>query len=374
MNIGIICYPSVGGSGIVATELGKQLARRGHRVHFISSDLPFRLNGFEENVFFHQVETPSYPLFKHPPFELALANKIVEVTRLEHLEILHAHYAVPHATAAFLAREMLAPLPVKVVTTLHGTDITLMGVERSFADTVTFSINRSDAVTAVSDDLVKATYRNLPGVTADIISIPNFLECEDYHRLDLPRLHHRFAPEGEKLIMHMSNFRPVKRVENVLKTFAKIAEQLPARLLLVGDGPDVPMCCQLATELGIRDRVHFLGNQEQVVELLSVADLFLLPSAQESFGLAALEAMACEVPVITSSVGGLPEVVEHGVSGFLFQPDDVNGMAAEAISLLSNPERHSQVARAARARVIAQYCARKVVPLYEDLYTRVLNC
>lgn len=372
MRIGVVCYPSVGGSGIVATELSKQLARRGHEIHVISSDMPFRLNTFYDNIYFHQVETPAYPLFKDPPSLLTLANKLLEVHRRFGLDIIHAHYAIPHATAAYLAREMAGPGAPKVVTTLHGTDITLMGNDASFADSIAFAINKSDGVTAVSRSLRNDTYKNLP-VTRDIEVIHNFLECDEWQRVCTPGLCSRLANCGEKIIVHMSNFRKVKRVPDVIKTFDWIAKSMPARLVLIGDGPEMKNACDLVDRYGIRDRVLFMGNQENVVPLLSVADLFLLPSEQESFGLAALEAMACGAPVIASDAGGLPEVVVDGETGYLCPVGDVEAMAARAINLLRDAEMHAEFRGASVHRVRTTFCANRIVPQYEDYYRQVLG-
>src|SRR5262245_42619315 len=334
MNIGIVCYASVGGSGIIATELGKALASRGHRVHILSTERPVRLGVFQPGLFFHRVETPSYPLFRETQYVLSLANKIVQVSREERLDVVHAHYAIPHATAAYLARQILASTRERgvprVITTLHGTDITLLGSDRSYSETVAFCIQQSDGVTAVSQSLKNDTVREL-GITRDIRVIPNFLDCSVYRRLDTGQLCDRLAPAKQKLLIHVSNFRPVKRTREVVEVFARVREEVPARLLMVGDGPDLTDTAELARSLGVADDVQFLGEQDQVVPLLSVADVFLLPSSQESFGLAALEAMACEVPVVASRIGGLPELVEDGVSGFLHQPDDLEGMARSAI-------------------------------------------
>lgn len=372
MRIGIVCYPSVGGSGIVATELARQLANRGHEIHIISSDMPFRLHMFMDNIYFHQVDTPAYPLFKEPPYLLTLANKLVEVHRMVGLDIIHAHYAVPHATAAYLAREMIGPGGPKVVTTLHGTDITLMGADPSFAEIIAFSINQSDAVTAVSRSLRSDTYKNL-AVTREIDVVYNFLECAEWRAVETPGMCSRLARCGEKIIMHMSNFRKVKRVEDVVRTFAWIQQAMPARLVLIGDGPEMKHCMDLVTELGIRDRVLCMGNQEQVVPLLSVADLFLLPSEQESFGLAALEAMACGAPVIASDSGGLPEVVVDGETGYLCRVGDVESMAGKAIALLRDREMHREFSEASVHRVRTTFCAAAIVPQYEDIYRRVLG-
>lgn len=372
LSVGILCYPSVGGSGIVATELGRQLARRGHRVHVISSDQPFRLRGFEPGVSFHQVDTPNYPVFKHPPYVLTLANKVVQVARTLGLDIIHAHYAIPHATAAFLAREMLQPASPRVVTTLHGTDVTLFADDPSFADSIRFAIERSDAVTAVSRYLVAVTHNTL-GVARPIEYIPNFLECADYERRPLPELRARFAVPTEAVVVHMSNFRKVKRPDQVVRIFAGICRRRPARLLMVGDGPELCSTVALAEELGVGDRVFFLGNQEEIVPLLSIADLFLLPSLGESFGLAAAEAMACGTPVVASCNGGLREVIEHGRSGFVLDPDDIEGMIAHSIALLADPNLHRRVAAAGRRRVHEHFCAHLVVPAYEQLYQRTVS-
>ena len=376
MNIGIVCYASVGGSGIVATELGKALARRGHQVHFISTETPFRLGEFQAGLAFHQVLTPTYPLFREPQYLLSLSNKIVQVAREFRLDIIHAHYAVPHATAAFLSRQVLGSTgsAPRVVTTLHGTDITLVGNDPSYSQIVAFSIEQSDRVTAVSESLRAATCAEL-GVTRDIVVIPNFLDCGIHRRHPAPELRQRFGGDdpGVKIVTHVSNFRPVKRVEAVLAIFDRIRRAVPARLLLVGDGPERGTAYRVARELGISDLIHSVGAQEEIVPLLSVSDLFLLPSSQESFGLAGLEAMACEVPVVASRVGGLPEVIEHGVSGFLHPPDALDEMAESAISLLTDPARHERVAKAACQRVRVQFCAERVVPMYEACYQELVG-
>ncbi len=376
MNIGIICYASVGGSGIVATELGKALAKRGHQVHFISTETPFRLGEFQAGLSFHQVLTPTYPLFREPQYLLSLSNKIVQVAREFRLDVIHAHYAIPHATAGFLSRQVLgahgrrAP---RVVTTLHGTDITLVGSDPSYSEIVAFSIDQSDLVTAVSKSLRASTYEQL-GVRRDIVVIPNFLDCGIHRRQNVGDLRRRFTADDPdaKLVIHVSNFRPVKRIDAVMGIFDRIRNKVPARLLLVGDGPELSTAYRLARECGISQLVHSLGAQEEVVPLLSIADLFLLPSAQESFGLAALEAMACEVPVVASRVGGLPEVIDHGVTGFLHPPDALDEMAESGVMMLSDPARHRAIAQAACARVRDDFCAEKIVPLYEECYRSVL--
>jgi N-acetyl-alpha-D-glucosaminyl L-malate synthase BshA len=373
MNIGIVCYASVGGSGIVATELGKALARRGHQVHFISTETPFRLGEFQAGLAFHQVLTPTYPLFREPQYLLSLANRIVQVARESRLDIIHAHYAVPHATAAFLSRQVLAssgngPAP-RVVTTLHGTDITLVGNDPSYSRIVAFSIEQSDLVTAVSESLRAATYAEL-GVTREISVIPNFLDCAIHRRQPLPDLRRRLTGDDPrvKIVTHVSNFRPVKRIDAVLQIFDRIRQAVPSRLLLVGDGPEMGTVHRMARELGIAALLDVVGAQEEVVPLLSVSDLFLLPSAQESFGLAALEAMACEVPVVASRVGGLPEVIEHGISGFLHPPEALDEMAASAIALLTDEASHRAMAAAACRRVQVHFCVERVVPMYEACY------
>jgi N-acetyl-alpha-D-glucosaminyl L-malate synthase BshA len=376
LNVGIVCYASVGGSGIVATELGKALALRGHQVHFISTETPFRLGEFQDGLSFHQVLTPTYPLFREPQYLLSLANRIVQVAREFNLDIIHAHYAVPHATAAFLSRQVLAGsingMAPKVVTTLHGTDITLVGNDSSYSQIVAFSIQQSDSVTAVSASLRDATYETL-GITRPIEVIPNFLDCAVHRRRPRAELHKRFAgDDATRIVAHVSNFRPVKRVDAVIDIFDRIRQRVPARLLLVGDGPDLPLAYKKARELGIVPLVHGVGAQEEVVPLLSVSDVFLLPSAQESFGLAALEAMACEVPVVASRVGGLPEVIEHGVSGFLHDPQAIDEMAESAVSLLTDAALHARVSTAGCRRVREEFCVERVVPMYEACYRAVL--
>jgi L-malate glycosyltransferase len=374
VKIGITCYPTYGGSGAVATELGIALAARGHEVHFITYKQPFRLPSFLPRIYFHEVDVGRYPLFEYPPYDLALAVRMHEVVRSHGLDLLHVHYAIPHATSAWIAREMLRETSsdVKVITTLHGTDITLLGSDRSYSETVAFCIEQSDGVTAVSESLKADTYREL-GVRHDIRVIPNFLDCSIHRRRDAADLRRTLAPRGEKLLIHVSNFRPVKRVPEVVEIFAAVRRQVDARLLMVGDGPELPEASQLARSLGIAADVEFLGEQDQVVQLLSASDVFLLPSAQESFGLAALEAMACEVPVVASRVGGLPEVIDHGVTGFLHPIDDLAGMAESAVRLLADPELHRRAAQAARQVAHERYCDSKIIPAYEAYYSEILN-
>jgi len=373
----MICYASVGGSGIVATELGKALARRGHQVHFISTETPFRFGEYQAGLSFHPVRTPTYPLFREPQYLLTLANTVVQVARQHRLDVVHAHYAVPHATAAFLAREVVSAhgsIGPKVVTTLHGTDITLVGSDSSYKEIVSFSIEQSDMVTAVSESLRADTFEQL-GVERDIRVIPNFLDCEIYSRQSLPDLRRRFTDDdpNTKIVIHVSNFRPVKRVGAVLEIFERIQRVMPARLLLVGDGPDLRPTYQKAHELGIGDRVHPLGAQEEVLPLLSISDVFLLPSAEESFGLSALEAMACGVPVVASRIGGIPEVIEDRVSGFLHPPAEIDAMADSAIALLTDEVLHKRTALAARHRVCERFSAGHIVPVYEACYQQVLG-
>jgi N-acetyl-alpha-D-glucosaminyl L-malate synthase BshA len=374
MRIGIVCYASVGGSGIIATELGKSLAERGHDVHLLSSDTPFRLSEYQPGLTFHRVETPSYPLFREPQYLLSLANKIVQVSRHEELDIVHAHYAVPHATAAYLARQILSAhaghVP-SIITTLHGTDITLLGSDRSYSETVAFCIEQSDGVTAVSDSLKADTYREL-AVTRDIRVIPNFLNCSVHHRVETGTVRERLTGDpSAKIVIHVSNFRPVKRVTAVIDIFNRIRRQVPAHLLMVGDGPDFDAAARLARELEMEDRVHFLGEQDQVLPLLSISDVFLLPSAQESFGLAALEAMACEVPVVASRVGGLPEVIDDGRNGFLHALDDLDGMARSAVSVLTDGDLRARLGAAAKQTVKSKFCHEKIVPIYEAYYQEI---
>ncbi|HEX4348348.1 MAG TPA: N-acetyl-alpha-D-glucosaminyl L-malate synthase BshA [Vicinamibacterales bacterium] len=375
MNIGIVCYASVGGSGIIATELGKRLALRNHRVHVLSSDMPVRFGDYQPGLSFHRVEAPTYPLFREPHYLLSLANKIVHVAREEQLDIIHAHYALPHATAGYLARQVLektygGQVP-KLVTTLHGTDITLLGNDRSYSEIVAFSIQQSDGVTTVSESLKTDTIREL-GISRDIRVIPNFLDCRTYQRRDVSALRAKLAPNGEKIVIHVSNIRPVKRVPAVVEIFARVRKDVPAKLLIVGDGPDVGEASRLARALDVDGDVELLGEQDQVVLLLSAADVLLLPSAQESFGLAALEAMACGVPVVASRIGGLPEVVEDGKTGFLHPVDDLAGMAASTVRLLTDAALHAQASKAAVESARRRFCDDRIVPLYEAFYREIL--
>ncbi len=371
MNIGITCYPTYGGSGVVATELGKALAERGHSIHFISYALPMRLNGYIGNMFYHEVEISTYPLFDFPMYTLALASKMYEVAKFEKLDILHCHYAIPHATSGYLAKEMLNLPNLKVITTLHGTDITLVGLEPSFLPVMKFSIERSDGVTAVSRFLREKTMTNY-GIEKDIEVIPNFVDTTKYQRGSAEEVRKLCADSTEKILVHTSNFRPVKRVQDVIRIFNEVLKRVPSRLLLVGDGPDRSQCEYLCRELGIADHVKFLGKQTEFVNILSAADLFLMPSQSESFGLSALEAMACEVPVVSSSVGGLPELVVHGQTGYIAEIGDIERMAKYAIELLTNPSKHDLFAKAARKRAM-EFESSKIVSQYEQYYQKVLQ-
>ncbi len=373
MKIGITCYPTYGGSGAVATELGLALARRGHEVHFITYDSPFRLRGYAERVYFHQVETRMgrYPLFDHYPYTLALASKQHEVVLRERLEVLHVHYAIPHATTAYLAREMLnGEWPLRVITTLHGTDITLVGQESSFYGITKFSIEQSDAVSAVSTYLREETYRAFGCGTCDIRVIPNFVNLQEY-RPGEPGCRDRLAPTGHKLITHVSNFREVKRVKDVVRVFARIQRAMPATLIMIGDGPERMDAENEARELGVDSDVRFLGRLDPVASLLQGSDLFVLPSQTESFGLAALEAMACGSPVVASRAGGLPEVIDDGVNGILEPVGSVEAMGRRAVEVLRDAERHEAMRQAALAKA-EQFSADRIVPMYESLYQEVV--
>ncbi len=377
MNIGMVCYASVGGSGVVATELAHALAVRGHCVHLISSEPPFRWRSGVPGLSFVPVTVPPYPLFREPQYLLALSNTIARVAEERRLDIVHAHYAVPHATAAYLADQLLASTPAVVtprtVTTLHGTDITLVGSDPSYARVVAFSIEQSHGVTAVSRSLKADTIAAL-GIRHEIRVIPNFLDCAEYRRRPDPALRARLCPPDlcDALVVHVSNFRPVKRVDVALEVFLLIRRSVRARLLLVGDGPDRPGLERRVADEGLTDVVSFVGEQHDLVPWLSAADLFLLPSAQESFGLAALEAMACDVPVVASNVGGLPEIIENGVTGFVCPPDAVATMAERGVALLTDPALRARTTHAAAEVVRNRYCTELVVPLYETAYRDVL--
>ncbi|MFO7447521.1 MAG: N-acetyl-alpha-D-glucosaminyl L-malate synthase BshA [Ignavibacteriaceae bacterium] len=373
MKIGITCYPTYGGSGVIATELGKALAQKGHQVHFISYAMPFRLNNFVENIVFHEVEMSSYPLFEFPLYSLALASKMVEVIQYEKLDLLHVHYAIPHASSAYLAKQMLkGKQDIKVVTTLHGTDITLVGLEPSFLPLVKFSIEESDGVSAVSRFLKEKTLTNYY-IEKDIRVIPNFIDTELFKPNKDVAFRKHIAPHGEKVLVHTSNFRVVKRVTDTIKIFEQVVKEIPAKLLLVGDGPDRSECERLCRQLDICDHVKFLGKQDGLVEILNAADLFLIPSQSESFGLAALEAMACGLPVISTSVGGLPELVRHNECGFIAEIGDVDRMAKYALDLLTNERKYEVFSNNARERAVTKFDKNKVVPIYEEHYNNVLS-
>jgi N-acetyl-alpha-D-glucosaminyl L-malate synthase BshA len=377
MRIGITCYPTYGGSGVVATELGIELAALGHEVHFISYSQPFRLSGRDGGIFFHEVPVSSYPLFEFPPYDLALASRMAEVAEFYDLDLLHVHYAIPHSVSALLARQMLAARGRRLpfVTTLHGTDITLVGLDRSYLPITRYSIQESDGVTSISDYLREKTLVDF-GVTRPIEVIPNFVNCDEYQPLKdeaaRTAARRKLAAPEEAILMHLSNFRPVKRVGDVVKVFARVAQTLPVQLVLVGDGPDRSSAEWLAHDLCIHNRVHFVGKQEQVNELLPLADLMLMPSELESFGLAALEAMACKVPSIATRVGGVPELIDDGVTGLLYEVGDVDGMAAGAVELLKDRERLEAMRDAGRKTAQKRFCSSLVVPHYVRYYEQVL--
>lgn len=372
MKIGIVCYPTFGGSGVVATELGKALSQEGHQVHFITYSQPSRLDFLNENLFYHEVEFRSYPLFEYPPYELALASKMVSVVRNEKLDLLHVHYAIPHASAAYMAKQILKThgIYIPVVTTLHGTDITLVGKDASYEPVVTFSINQSDGVTSVSEDLKRETYQSFK-ITREIEVIPNFIDLEKFKKQKKDHFKKAICPNGESLIVHTSNFRKVKRINDVMSIFNNIHKEIPSKLLMIGDGPERTSAETMAREFGINDAVRFLGKQDAVEEVLSVADLFLMPSEKESFGLAALEAMACEVPVISSNTGGIPELNVQGVTGFMSNVGDVEDMTRNAMFVLdkNNLPKFKENALA-RAK---EFDITRILPLYERYYESVIK-
>ncbi|MCS6934270.1 MAG: N-acetyl-alpha-D-glucosaminyl L-malate synthase BshA [Chitinophagales bacterium] len=372
MRIGIVCYPTYGGSGVVATELGKALAQKGHDVHFITYQAPVRLDVFNEHIFYHEVSAFTYPLFQYQPYESALASKIVDVALHEHLDILHVHYAIPHASSAYLARQILNEhgyyLPF--ITTLHGTDITLVGKDPGYKPVVEYSINHSDGITCVSANLKEETTRHFH-ITRPIVVIPNFIDFSRFRKTNKEHFRKAIAPNDEKILIHVSNFRKVKRVEDVLYMFEIVMKKIPAKLFLVGDGPERMNMEQLSRNLGITEQVRFLGKQESVEELLAIADLFVLPSESESFGLAALEAMACEVPVISSDAGGIPEINLHGKTGFLSKVGDYEDMAANAIYLLQNETVLREFRKNAYEQA-KQFSIDKILPLYENYYQQIV--
>jgi len=371
MRIGITGYPTYGGSGVVATELGQELAARGHDVHFITYAPPIRMNLENPRIHFHEAAVVSYPLFDHSPYTLSLAVKMLEVFEAESLDILHVHYAIPHSVSALLARQMAAPRRLPSITTLHGTDITLVGNNPNFLPITRYSIEQSDGVTSISRYLLDRTLVDF-GIKRPIEVIPNFVNCDLYHRADNPGMRALWAPDGEPILMHLSNFRPVKRILDAVEIFAMVRARMKAKLVMIGDGPDRPAAEAMARTRGIEDDVIFLGKQNDVIAKLGLADLFLLPSRLESFGLAALEAMACEVPVIATNVGGIPEVVEHGVDGYLVEPGDVQQAGRYAIELLSRADRGREMGELARIHARKKYCANDVIPMYERYYEQVL--
>ncbi len=378
MKIGITCYPTYGGSGVVATELGQELAQRGHEIHFISYAQPIRLRGEEPNIHYHEVEVSRYPLFDYPPYDLALATRMAEVAQLYDLDLLHVHYAIPHSVSALLARQMLASGPrgrrLPFVTTLHGTDITLVGLDRSYLGITRYSIEQSDGVTAISNYLRDRTLRVFD-VKNRIEVIYNSVNCDVYKRDPevVAKLRAEYAPNGEHVLVHLSNFRPVKRLTDVIEIFDRVHKQMPSRLLLIGDGPDRSVAEWLAVQKGIHSDVLFLGKQDQIYDKLALADVMLMPSELESFGLAALEAMACEVVPIATRAGGVPEVIEHGKTGYLADVGDVDTMARYALELLGNEQHLREMGKQARAAAKARFCSTEIVTQYEDFYRRVLE-
>ena len=374
MKIGIVCYPTFGGSGVVATELGKALANNNHQVHFITYSQPARLDFFSENLYYHEVAINQYPLFDFPPYETALASKLVDVVRFEGLDLLHVHYAIPHASVAYLAKQILLSsygINIPVVTTLHGTDITLVGKDKSFSPVVTFSINQSDGVTTVSESLKEQTLSYFD-ITNKIEVIPNFIDLNRFSNKNHEHFKKALAPNNERILVHTSNFRKVKRVEDVVKIFDKVSQQIPSKLLMVGDGPERSNAEELARGLGINDNIRFLGKQDAIEEILSISDLFIMPSGSESFGLAALEAMACKVPVISTSTGGLPELNKQGYSGFLSEVGDIDDMANKAIHILEDEQILQKFKENALNRA-KEFELSKIVPIYENFYSQVIE-
>lgn len=372
IKIGIVCYPTFGGSGVVATELGKALAQGGHEIHFITYSQPSRLDFLNENLFYHEVDIRTYPLFEYPPYELALASKMVSVVKNEKLDLLHVHYAIPHASAAYMAKQILKTqgITIPVVTTLHGTDITLVGKDASYEPVVTFSINESDGVTAVSEDLRKQTYEFF-NITKDIEVIPNFIDLEKFKKQKKDHFKKAICPNDEALIVHISNFRKVKRIGDVISVFDNIRHVIPAKLLMIGDGPERSMAEAQCRELEICDDIRFLGKLEAIEEVLSVADLFLMPSEKESFGLAALEAMACEVPVISSNAGGIPELNINGVTGFLSAVGDIDSMTKNALHILD--KNNLPLFKENALKRAKEFDISKILPLYENFYQKVMD-
>lgn len=369
LKIGITCYPTLGGSGVIATELGKLLAEQGHEIHFITSSMPFRLGKYNPNIYFHEVEVNQYSVFRYPPYDLTLASKMAQVVQREKLDILHVHYAVPHAVCAILAKQMVTH-PVKVVTTLHGTDITVLGYDETLKDVIRFGIEQSDLVTAVSDQLIEETKHAL-NIHRPIHRVYNFVDDRIYYKRDTASLKSKCQPNEEKLIIHVSNFRPVKRVLDVAQIFAKIYEQIPSKLVLIGEGPEFPKLCEWLKSKGLQDQLICLGRQEDVAEILSQTDLMLLPSEKESFGLVALEAMACGVPVIGSNAGGIPEVVKHNETGYIYPIGDIDNMANAGVHLLSNADTYSRFSEASIKRATTYFSAGTIMEEYLHLYQLV---
>ncbi|HYK54855.1 MAG TPA: N-acetyl-alpha-D-glucosaminyl L-malate synthase BshA [Flavisolibacter sp.] len=373
MRIGIVCYPTFGGSGVLATELGKALAQNGHQVHFITYQQPVRLNGFIPNIFYHEVQVPTYPLFDYPPYETALASTMVDVIKNNHLQLLHVHYAIPHASAAYMAKKILEHdgIHIPVITTLHGTDITLVGRDKTYAPVVAFSINQSDAITAVSQNLRDETFTHFK-IEKNIEVIHNFVDVQRFSRKPIDAFKKVIAPNGERVLLHASNFRKIKRVEDVVLIFNEVLKHIPSKLLFVGDGPERATAEQLCRQLGVCDEVRFVGKQEQMEDILAIADLFLLTSEYESFGLAALEAMAAGVPVVSTNAGGLPEIMIQGVTGFMGNVGDVDTMSRQAIEILQSDERLQEFKDNAAQQAYA-FDIKNIVPLYEKLYDEVLS-
>lgn len=372
MKIGLICYPTFGGSGIVATELGMELARRGHEVHFISYATPMRLDRFQDNIYFHEVEIPHYPLFEFHLYTLALAGKVIDVVKYEKLDLLHVHYAIPHAISGILSKQILQDENLKLITTLHGTDITLVGLEPAFQPLVKYSLDQSDAVTAVSHHLKERTVRHFsPEIEIEVIH--NFIDTSIYDRIPNCLVKKQLAPNSERILMHISNFRSVKRVPDTIHILQKVREHHDAMLVLIGDGPERTEAEKLTRELGLRDHVKFLGKQSALVQLLSCADVFLLPSQSESFGLSALEAMSCGVPVVASNIGGIPEVVSHGETGYVAEFGDTDRMAKYVIDILDKPKKWIAFSETGRKMAIEKFESKVIIPQYERLYEKVMS-
>ncbi|WP_442601071.1 N-acetyl-alpha-D-glucosaminyl L-malate synthase BshA [Paenibacillus sp. KN14-4R] len=371
LKIGITCYPTLGGSGVVATELGKLLAEKGHEVHFITHSMPFRLGKFDKNIFYHEVEVSDYHVFRYPPYDLSLASKLAQVAQMQNLDLLHVHYAIPHAVCAILAKQMVGD-KLKVVTTLHGTDITVLAQDQSISDLIRFAINKSDAVTAVSADLIRETRESL-AIDRDIDLAYNFVDKRVYYPREVSELRKNFIDPDEKLLIHISNFRPVKRVMDVVEIFAKVQQQVKSKLLFVGEGPELSKVNNRVKELGISDRVIFCGKQDDVAEVISLADVMLLPSEKESFGLVALEAMACGVPTIGSNAGGIPELITHGDTGFLASIGDTDAMAGFAVRLLTDEALYKRVREACLYRARQTFCNDYITLQYEEIYYRTLG-